>query len=102
MIAMGFSASAISSVLHSDANAESRSSAEAYEVEGSGGMILAEVLKAADGKPFVLRASESGASTIYAELSGKGEGVIIADDADVVWRSIYCELVDSTAALGCK
>ncbi len=44
---------------------------------------LREALKAADGEPLVLVTSDSGALTVYAELSGELEGVVIANDADV-------------------
>ena len=40
MLAMGFSTSAISAVLSSEAVAESQALSEAFEVEGTGGMIL--------------------------------------------------------------
>ena len=46
-------------------------------------MSLKEALKAAKGKPLVLCTEESGALTVYAELSGGAEGVVIANDEDV-------------------
>ena len=47
MLAMGFGASAINAVLDSAAMAAAPSSAEAYEVEGSGGLICVECFRAA-------------------------------------------------------
>lgn len=72
MIAMGFSSSAVSAILSSEANAESRSMAEAFEVEGTGGLILVECLKAA-GIEYVFDCNSTGQNPFYDALSTRPE-----------------------------
>ena len=72
MLAMGFSASAISAVLRSEAMAESQSVSEAFDVEGTGGMILVECLKAA-GIEYVFDCNSSGQNPFYDALSVRPE-----------------------------
>lgn len=68
MLAMGFSAAAIQSVLSTEASAESLSSGGSFEVQGSGGMILAEILKAA-GIEYVFDCNSTGQNPFYDALS---------------------------------
>ena len=72
MLAMGFSASAINSVLHSAAMAVSPSAAEAFEVQGSGGMIVAECFKAA-GIEYIFDCNSTGQNPFYDALSVRPE-----------------------------
>ena len=68
MLAMGFSAAAIQSILSTEANAESLSSGGSFEVQGSGGMILAEILNAA-GIEYVFNCNSTGQNPFYDALS---------------------------------
>ena len=72
MLALGFSSSAINSVLHSAAMAASTSSVEAYDVEGSGGMIVAECFKAA-GIKYIFDCNSTGQNPFYDALSVRSE-----------------------------
>jgi benzoylformate decarboxylase len=72
LVAIGFSASAINAVLRSEAMAESQAAAEAFEVEGSGGMILVECLKAA-GIEYVFDCNSTGQNPFYDALSVRPE-----------------------------
>ena len=72
MLALGFSSSAINSVLHSAAMAASTSAAEAYDVEGSGGMIVAECFKAA-GIEYIFDCNSTGQNPFYDALSVRPE-----------------------------
>ena len=72
MLALGFSSWAINSVLHSAAMAASTSSVEAYDVEGSGGMIVAECFKAA-GIEYIFDCNSTGQNPFYDALSVRSE-----------------------------
>jgi benzoylformate decarboxylase len=72
MVAMGFSTSAISAVLSSEAVAESQALSEALEVEGPGGMMLVEVMKAA-GIEYIFDCNSTGQNPFYDALSTRPE-----------------------------
>ena len=72
MVAMGFSTSAIGAVLQSEAVAAAQSGGEAFEVEGSGGLIFVECLKAA-GIEYVFDCNSTGQNPVYDALSTRPE-----------------------------
>ena len=72
MLAMGFSASAIESIVQSVAYAAEEPAGQGVEFVGNGGEILAECLKAA-GVEFVFNANSTGQGTFYDALSQRPE-----------------------------
>lgn len=73
MLAMGFSSSAVSAVLNSEDNPPVTEAAPgAFEVEGTGGLILAECMKAA-GIEYVFDCNSTGQNPFYDALSVRPE-----------------------------
>ena len=72
MLAIGFSASAIDSVLKSVAYAAPVPSEKGFEFVGTGGDVLAECLKAA-GVKYVFNANSTGQGTFYDALASRPE-----------------------------
>jgi benzoylformate decarboxylase len=72
MGALGFSASAIESIVQSVAYAAEAPSGQGFEFVGNGGEVLAECLKAA-GVEFVFNANSTGQGTFYDALSVRPE-----------------------------
>ena len=72
MLALGFSATAIESVLGSVANAATGSRQEAFEMVGSGGEVVAECLKAA-GVEYVFDTNSTGQTSFYDACSTRPE-----------------------------
>ena len=72
MVAMGFSATAIDSILSSVAYAAPQPSIDGFEFVGNGGEVLAECLKAA-GVEFVFNANSTGQGAFYDALSARPE-----------------------------
>ncbi len=72
MMAMGFSAAAIESVLSSVAYAASEPSGDGFEFTGTGGEILAECLKAADVE-YIFDVNSTGQVSFYDALAARPE-----------------------------
>ena len=72
MLALGFSATAIESVLSSVANAATSSKPEVFEMAGSGGEVVAECLKAA-GVEYVFDTNSTGQTSFYDACSTRQE-----------------------------
>lgn len=72
MVAMGFSASAIESVLRSVAYALPESSGKGFDFVGNGGEMLAECFKAA-GVEYVFNANSTGQGAFYDALNSRPE-----------------------------
>jgi len=72
MVAMGFSAAAIDSIVQSVAYAAAEPSGQSFEFVGNGGEVLAECLKAA-GVEFVFNANSTGQGAFYDALSVRPE-----------------------------
>lgn len=72
MLAMGFSTSAIDSVLRSVAYAAAEPPGKGFEFVGTGGDVLAECLKAA-GVEYVFNTNSTGQGTFYDALASRPE-----------------------------
>jgi thiamine pyrophosphate-dependent acetolactate synthase large subunit-like protein len=72
LMAIGFSATAVESVLSSVAEAAPQSAADAFELVGTGGDILAECLKAA-GVEYIFDCNSTGQNSFYDALSMRPE-----------------------------